>query len=570
MTVLNALLFIGGVDTSKNSLITSDLDDAQHDIGRTVVRSTMPSFPARVNNYPVSQASSVKNCLYLRTWGDDFYDRIHVSPYLIDLGTIASIQTRQIEVWNAWRRVSAQLASIDISGTLIFVTGESVPYSFRPLHYEFFEVTVPTTGTPEVMSQIQFNFSNVSDPNFILITAIRAVRFDTVPEVPVRESWKWFTDLMVSTDGSEQRVAIRGEAPRVELEIKGVFTSKSEIQDLYGKLLTSAGRLWIPEYQYGTLTTQQTEIDGTIIYLDTNTTDVRVGEYLMVSTTNGTFLSEVQSVSANSVTLVSGVDIVVPKGSVVAPGAPSLLDNGTRILRYAVDEVGEVSLRCKFQRYRDTLTRPGVASQMDSFLGHKVLTKVPLVEGTVGDGFYTGQEAQDNQTGVFDLISNWDSVKVGGDTRKYKINRIHQPSELDYWKEFFGWCRGRTRMFFSSSYRQDFNVTVIPSATSTSMTLDGDLYALKLWSNPEHRYLELETEAGIHRIKVESASETIGDSGIVFSPPWPGGPGTGWDVIKRVSLLLPLRLDSDEVTIDHYHLDSFITFAVRTAEGPTT
>ena len=51
----------------------------------------------------------------MKSFKDDFYERVHVLPSRIELGTIANTQSRQVSVWNAYTRVTATLDEISIT-----------------------------------------------------------------------------------------------------------------------------------------------------------------------------------------------------------------------------------------------------------------------------------------------------------------------------------------------------------------------------------------------------------------------------------------------------------------------
>lgn len=508
-------------------------------------------------------AATAKTGYRLLNWADDFYDHIYITPTFIDLGTIASPQTRTVELWNAWRGVEASLASIDVNGTPVVVDGNLPPYDFRPLQYGTYTITVPSTGTPSVNAEVMFNFSNVPDPAPVVIIGTRAVRFGLVPEVPVREVWGWNTDLMRATDGTEQRIAVRGEVPRVVMELDAVFVDQEDIDEFYSQLLTAAGRLWVPEYQYATQTTAGSAAGTNDVFYDTAVVDIRPGEYALIDTKANVFMAEVLAINSGSLTLLEPLDFPVPKGSIITSGAPCLLDDASGLDRMAVDWAATTSLKCRMQRYRTTLTRPGAPAQLATYKGSAVLERRPLAPDTVRDSFYTGQEDVDNDTGVFDLYTNWDYTRIGG-ARQFKVNRVKEPLEMDYWREFFAWCRGMARMFWFSTYRKDLTFLTAPLAGATVASFVGNTYALKLFGVPTHRHIEVETAAGTHRFEVENCVDDAGNSAFNMTPAWPIG--DGWQEIRRVSLLLPCRLDRDEVSWNHYGLESLLDMSIRTAE----
>ena len=562
-TFLAAQSFIYG-DASSN--ISSELNEltpvqyapAIYDPRDTALRGGYSAYKiAPSNRWPI--VGNEQNNFFR-----DFYFRVHVSPLKLDLQTVASSQTRQFKVWNAWPETTAQLSDILVSNPVgIEITGQAVPYSMPPLKELTYDITVGTSGPPNISVEVQFDFSNVADPLPILITGTRAVKFDIVPEVPVTETWEWLSDLMVATDGSEQRVALRGEVPRIELSFKAVFDSKEQIRRFYGDFLAAVGRLWLPEYQYTTRTTAKTTAGTNVLYYDNTKTDIRAGEYVLIQTPSNAALVEVASLTVSGALLTSNMLFDIPTDSLIMPGSPALIDNQTALARYAVDDVAEVSFNARLTRQRTVLTRTGSAVSLPQFLGVPVVEKRPLADELVKDEVSTGQVSLDNQTGVQDIISRWDYSRIGG-PRTFKVNRMYAPEEMDYWKTVLAYARGQARKFWMPTYRQDLKVIVTPADAATNYTVEGTQYAEKVYSLPTHRYIEIETSSGTHRTSIIGASVSGGNSVILFDPAVPTG--AGWKVINRISYLLPVRINDDKIEWKHYGLESLLNLSIRTAE----
>ena len=496
---------------------------------------------------------------------DDFYNRIHISPLVIDLQTIASSQTREFSVWNAYVDSSANIDEILISQPAgIEITGQSVPYSMPPLKELFYEVTVGVSGPPNINVEIQFDFSNVADPPALLIIGTRAVKFDLVPEVPVNETWEWLSDNIVAIDGSEQRIALRGEVPRIEIQSKVIFDSVEAIRRFYADLMAAIGRLWIPEFQYATRTNGASLAGGFSVFFDNSKTDVRAGEYILIQTPLNTALVEVDTIETFGANLTSALTFDIPQSSLVIPGSPALISDNTAIARYPTNDAAELQLNSKLIRQRSQLARPGATVVLEQFGGVPILTKRPLADDLVRDEVSTGQISLDNNVGAQDIISRWDYSRIGG-PRSFKVNRISNAEEMDYWKAILSYARGQARKFWMPTYRTDLKVIVAPSDAATNYTVEGTQYGEKIWPIVTHRYIEIETTGGIHRTTIIGASvNEDGNSVILFDPAVPTGPE--WMEVKRISYLLPVRLADDKVEWKHYGLESILNLSIRTAE----
>jgi len=494
----------------------------------------------------------------------DYYYRVHITPSRLDLQTVASSQTRQFQVWNAWPATAAQLTNVTVSNTAgIEITGQAYPYAMQPLQELTYDATVGISGPPNINVNVQFDFSNVADPLPLLIVGTRAVKFDVVPEVPVYEAWEWLSDMMVAVDGTEQRIALRGEVPRVELGLKVKFDTSESIRGFYADLAATVGRLWIPEYQYATRTTALSLTGGLQLYYDATKTDIRAGEFVMVQTPTAVYLLGIDVLNGSGATVVSTLAADIPAGSLIMPGSPAILADQTSIDRYAVNQAAETKLSCMLTRQRTVLTRTGSAVTLPTFLGAPVMDKRPLANSLVADEFSTGQISLDNQTGLPDIVSYWDYTRIGG-PRTFKVNRMQTPAEMDYWKTFLAYCRGRARKFWVPTYRDDMELTVTPSDATTTYTIKGTAYAEKIWPIVTHKYIEIETASGIHRTQISGASVTGTDTILNLATALPTG--AGWIDVKRISYLLPCRLGDDKAEWKHYGLESVLSISIRTAE----
>jgi len=519
-----------------------------YDTYRIAARASWNPGPAEVQN----------------SFFQDFYFRVHVDPIKLDLQTVASSQTRQFTVWNAWPYTPANLSDILISNPVgVTVDGQAAPYAMQPLEVLTYDVTIGVSGPPKIDIEIQFDFSNVEDLLPIHIIGTRAIKFDIAPEVPVAESWEWLTDNIVATDGTEQRIAVRGEVPRIEFRIKVIFDNLDDLNVFYSTVIAANGRLWLPEYQYAIRASAESLTNELTLYFDETKTDIRDGEYILIQTPLNSVLVQIDTVGSGSATVTSPLTFDVPAGSIIVPGSPALLLDKQSLNRYTVDDVAEVQLTSRFIRQRTQMERPGSIASLTTFATYPVLDKRPLADDLVSDRVSTGQQDLDNKSGLLDIITRWDYSRVGG-PRKFKVDRIKSPEDMDYWKAFFAYARGKARRFWVPTFRPDLVLTVAPSDATTTYTVKGKEYAEKVFPIPTHTYIEVETASGIHRTQVTGASVSGDDTIILLADAVPTG--AGWQDVKRISYLLPCRLDADKVDWLHFGLESHLTIAIRTAE----
>ena len=509
----------------------------------------------------------------MNSFKNDFYERIHVLPTRIELGTVANTQTREISLWNAYTEQSATLDSIDLlNAGGITVTGNTPPLAMNPLQELIYEVRITPNGPPEIDAQLQFDFSDVADPLPVIIVGNRAVVMPTMPEVPVRETWSWLTDTHISVDGSEQRVGLR-RVPRRQQSTKLVFDDEATLREQYRILLGASGRLFVPYWQYASTLSAPIVAGATSISFDTGACDVRDDEYVLIIADQLSLLVQLDAVGAASATLKAAINVDVPKGAVVVAIYPSLLSNGVSLGRAAYDGHGSMNLRSDATYPKSSFQRPGSTAALTMLEGEVVLTQRPIVDGDVNHIFDTGQDMDDAKTGLVQLTLNWDFTKVDQGVT-FKVRRVGLQDcgggtgveAFDYWRLFFDTMKGSLGTFLMPTYRPDQVLFSPMGAGTSSAVFYGPTYAEDFYPIPAYRYLAFETAAGTHYAKVTGASKDVdGNTSVSFTPSVPVG--EGWLDVSKVSYMTKLRLAEDKVELEHFQLDTFINFIVRTAKA---
>lgn len=510
---------------------------------------------------------------HINSFKQDFYYRVYVSPSLIELGTIASSQTRTIEVWNAWPESSAILYEVQINDPIgIQIDGPSTPLSLNPLEQTSYTITIDSLGPPSINVEMVFDFTNVPNPRPVIILGQRAIRFDIIPDGSVKETWQWLTDLIVANDGSEQRIALRGTMPRVIQNFRVLFTKLDAINKFWSDMLTAAHTFWVPEWQYSTMLTQGSLSGSSRLYYDPNLTDIRSGEYtILIQRSGASVLVQVASLNVDGCNLATPLLSSIPAGTYISPGSISLMKDESGQTRGAVDHYGKTNLEALSQRRRSTLARPGTSSPLNSWNGRPVLEAHPMADEDIEESVKYDIEIYDNNIGEIKQFKLWEYPRSTM-SRQYRVSRTPITScpdlftrDLDYWKWFFDYTRGPQKTFWASTWRNDLTRLTNPLAGGNTFIAREIEYSQKVWPNlPTHRFLEFDTEGGFWRVTVMAALEESGGSRILFTPPLPNN--ASYEKIRRISFILPCRIESDSVEFEHLATHSLLKFNIRTAE----
>lgn len=148
----------------------------------------------------------------MSSYGDFFFERIHLLPASKTYQFILSNQTIHLEVWNAYRETAQSVEAVNLVGPpgITISTPHVVPIAFAPLQSRLYDVIVGVTGSPRANNTIQFDFTGIPEPLFTII-GLRLLPFTISPdwESGVNDSQTWMTDIMTAYDDTEQRVQLR-------------------------------------------------------------------------------------------------------------------------------------------------------------------------------------------------------------------------------------------------------------------------------------------------------------------------------------------------------------------------
>lgn len=549
----------GSISSELNELTEVFYNPTIYDFKEAFLLSgSYSSYRMPVSN-TLGKAATKSNSFY-----DDYYNKVHLIPNLIDFETVVSNQTEQFFVWNSFleNKNLSEIQSLNDTG--ISLSGQSAPYVVSALQELTYEVSISTVGPPAIDGYFYFIFSDAADPLPLNVIGTRAIQFDLIPEMPVIEKWNWVNDTILSFNGTEQRISLKGEICRVNVELKIQFDNEQNIRDFNSLILTSQGRLWLPEYQYGTLTTQESLANDFDVHIDDDRTDIREGENILIQTKVNSGLFKVETIASGVLTLSSPLTFDVPKKSNVIPGAAALIANEQTLNRYQVNNVAEASLKSTYIRQRETLDNPNRPYDLTLFKDKPVLDKIPIVETTVDDTYNIGQKVFDNKIGIIDLVVYQEFTKLTG-KRKFKIDRILNPDSFDFFKSFLTALKG-VKPFWLPTYRTDLILAETPTDSAQAFIFVGSDYGEKIWLIPPYKFLEIETKAGIHRTEITNVQvDENGNSVASFETQLP--PGIDWTEVYKVSYLLPCCLNDEDVILTHYGLESEIEFSFRTVEN---
>lgn len=489
----------------------------------------------------------------------DFYFRIWVFPARMELRNPRTGVDIPFAIWNAypWKN---SLTSISGTGTDGLSLDLETPSQFREIEYRTVNLQITPAAPLTIEAVFDFIFQN-GDGVFTFL-ANRASVLSIIPDVPVNETWQWLTNVMVATDGTEQRVGLRG-VPRRKMSAKLVALSEAEIMDNFKKAMFDfGGQVVIPYFQYSTTLTNAAGIGATDLVFDPARTDLREGEYVFLLTKDAQELAKIETLGIAGATLDAPVTIDLPQGTIIAPAFASVVENKSAISRYAVNDAAEVTVDSTSSQARSDFKRPNSTATITTFQGYAILDRRPLANNNVEDQYDQGYERFDYETGPIEQITRWHFTRQEG-PRQYLIHRAQQPETLDWWRDFLDTTRGMLNPFLLPTYRRDLFVATMPDDAYLTFVIAGSDYGSLFWPLAPFKRLWLWTDAG--QIPVEITAVDLDDDGNTVCTMASAMPtGDAYRNISFISFLLKVRLASDEVTLEHHGLETILNLAIRT------
>lgn len=305
-----------------------------------------PGSQALTNNLPVEVVGRVVDGRVSRSYGDDFYNRIHINPNRLDLGNVVSAQSSSVSLWNAYFQPRT-LKAVDGLDEGLQVSGQPTPPLLFPALKELtWQLTVTPDGQPVLDTVVAWVFDNGREAG-LRITANRIIAWTFVPDWGdgIDEVLSALTDLLQSESAVSQRRRLRIALRR---EFSGpMYAEGRERQLLDLALFGWSDRIWsIPIWPDIQLLQVGIAADSAFIPCSTQYLDFRDGGLAMLRGEDA-FTSEtveILDVLSNGLQLKRNTQQAWPAGSRLYPArAAQLLEEPTQ--RKLTDRLIEAEVR---------------------------------------------------------------------------------------------------------------------------------------------------------------------------------------------------------------------------------
>ncbi len=481
--------------------ISDDLDDySEAWVGSIATHASVARAVAGAltGNLPVEANGAARTGFIARSYSDDFYYRVHVSPARVDLGSIVTQTQATIYVWNA-HFGNKTLAQIVAAGTLdgLTLSGQPPPpIAFGPLAERAWTLTASTAGAPTIEASYTFDFGAESPA--VAVTGRRIVVWSFGPNwaEPVRERLGWATDVLLHDDGTEQRVRLRAHARRSIAY--SALASASDAQRMDALLFGWGGRTyllpvwWEADVLIATLAAGATSATVT----DAALKDYAADGFAVLIRGADAEAVQIASVAGNVLTFALPTQRTWPAGSRLCPGVLARIDGLARLARPTDGIVGaQLAFAEDESRARDRTA----AEIGPSFGAYSVLDLRPDRAQDIDEEWGRTLDVLDSIAGMVAVEDRTGAAVI----RRRLLWTLRGRAAIDQIKRWAAARAGRCNPVWLPSWADDLRLVQTVGSSDTSLRVANTLSARTLGAvHPLRAALRLELANGAvyHRL----------------------------------------------------------------------
>lgn len=499
------------------------------------------------DRWAYQEASTEMATVVAPMFGGDFYNRLHVSTLVLSLGNLVGNQTREITIWNAYRRARI-LESIQlVDGEGITVSGQPAPpLQFAPLQERKYSIAVSTDGPPTVDAKLIFDMDE-GQTITISITGNRVIGWSWPPDWTngMLEALEWQTDVIETENANEQRFAMR-LSPRRTLEFG--FGAEAQAKRVMESAAAAwSGRVWVmPFWPDGQDLTIAAPVGSTSLIAKTVGRDFYDGGLAMLlgTTWRDYEVVEILSVSGAGIELKRPTLAPWPVGTRLVPARTARISTeGVTFSRFTGQmNYGRV-------RFEVVGVSDFPAAAMPTYRGYPVLEDRP-------EWSADPSVTHNRKLGVIDQgIGVREYVDQGGVPLMRQAHRWSAVgrAQLQRIRSVLYSLQGRAQGVWVPSWADDFVLSALAATGQSSIDVDWLGYTLYVNAARGRRDIRIQNAAGVQYRRISAATELSGDvERLALDAPLSAELVPGLTTVQYLTLW---RLDTDRLELAYWSGD---------------
>lgn len=430
---------IGGIDFTPN--IIRGYDTFSDFIGGVIPTNTpMPIYPSRdILATDTQEYSTI------------FYNRLLIEPKHVDFGSISGDQLRTVSIINLFLRQDLSLTSLGIIPPEgISIRGIEAPSTIYRISGVIMEITVAIDGPRNIASEIRLDFAELLGIRIITLAGNRSVLFPLEFSSPTKEQLSWFTEVMTSRNGTEQRRKLRQEPRQQYITSSFVaFPDASKIDNLMHGWRSNAFTL--PLWHESRPSALSTADGDDYVMTDPKYGNFFIGGSLILfDTVNHFEIRAIADIETDRIICTEVFTSFFKEGTKVIPLAgarlsrdPSRLVTGSDgYLRFTLEDLETRAIHS--------------AAYYPTYLGYEVYLGEALKTSRAGSVYHYNKKIEKTyyQTGIAAYDSPWDHTKI-----EQSLSVIKEGLQ-DIWefREFIHRLSGKLTPVWMSSQEKNMRV----------------------------------------------------------------------------------------------------------------
>lgn len=515
-----------------------------------------------LDNSPSPVPGDSQTGVQVPSYFDYFYERIHLIPNgVLNLGVVAGTRITDVTIWNAYTGLTVTVTDLPLTGSVNTTkSGEpATPFGMAPLTTTEFDLVTSAAATDFSFSTTLSVVESTAQGVSLTLTGLASLILALEPERPLETTLEWATNILTSSNGKEQRQALRS-LPRESHALRYAPLTVAGKNLLRNQLMSHHDKAYgVPVWLEETPLTSAASATDTTIFLDTSFARFAVDEAVIVWTDENTYaVNQIDTVLADRLTLVRPLGADFTAGTMVIPMI-------TGQIRQEVSG-SVISPQFEHPEFRltqtDNLAMP-TYSPANTHNGEPLILIRPIANQAVQFSQAIDQRELDYGMGSFSRNPQWNDPK---DRREHTFI-LRTKQERWEFRQFLFWLQGRAQTFYVPTFQDDLVQSQIISSSDTAIDVENHGYASLIYSNterwrslaflrPDGTYITRDVTGSTNlsttedRVQIDSA---LGDN---------YNPGD-----LQISFLRHVRLASDRIEVRHEREDrTLVTLPLVTVD----
>lgn len=478
----------------------------------------------------------------LPSYSHDLYDRVHVTPAVLELGNVIGEQQYSIRAWNAHRRAMV-LSGITATGDDgIRLEGGAPPQTYAALQERTYTLTIETDGPPIIDARYTLTFGD--ETLRISISGARIVAWTWPPDwsKAIVERLSWLTEIHESPAFVEQAVS-RRPWPRQEIEFTAGATGRHRAA-MDAAIWGWGARTWaVPIYADGAQLLEGVPGGASELLLDTQDRRFAAGglaQLQLESDPRVVETVEIRAVHAGRLELTRPTRMDWSANAWVRPMMRAYLAPETNLVSF--------NGRAATTTLRFVNAEPAIWAgphDLPTYRGLPVVEWRPDWSGEPEHGARRSILTVDNTTGIVERTD-----QAGMPQQSVQLSWLWPTRAASMrFRGLLYYLRGRSQPVWIPSGHEDLVLVDVVASAAESMDVEAIGYATHLAGMPGRRDVRIELHDGRVLYRRITGAQQIDDETerLAFDSP-PGITFTPADV-RLISYLSAVTLASDSVEL---------------------